>query len=77
MRWCTVGDGETAKCRAMKEEFATANLQKAISCYQAADHIECMQLINGKERNYCEASFVDCRHSDGCKMLDKNLHGGW
>ena len=47
VRFCTVGPAETQKCRDMKEQFASASLSKVISCYEAADHVECMQLIKG------------------------------
>ena len=47
IRWCTVGNAETRKCRAMKEAFAGASLSRVISCYQAEDHVDCMGLIRG------------------------------
>ena len=54
VRWCTVGDAETQKCRDMKDAFAGASLSKAISCYQADDHVDCMGLIRGIIRNFLD-----------------------
>lgn len=45
LRWCTISDQETRKCRAMSTAFKGANLTPEISCYQESSKGLCIDRI--------------------------------